>query len=192
MKRFFVIVVAALMAAGMPTAGARQSAAEAEKLLASAKHKAAIDGDLKGAIEEYKKAFAAAGSNRALAAQALLRMAECHQNSARRRRRRSTSGWSATTRIRKTPSCWRAHASTRQVRYAACKGDRSVWVGLQSADGFGTISPDGRFLTYTDWKNGASLALRDLTTGTNHRLTSGGPTQFSAISRDGKQVAYEW
>ena len=67
------------MASGMPAAGARQNAAEAEKLLASAKHKAAIDGDPKGAIEDYKRAFAAAGNNRGLAAEALLRMAECHQ-----------------------------------------------------------------------------------------------------------------
>ncbi len=79
MKRFFIIVCAALMASGMPAAGARQNAAEAEKLLASAKHKAAIDGDPKGAIEDYKRAFAAAGNNRGLAAEALLRMAECHQ-----------------------------------------------------------------------------------------------------------------
>ena len=41
--------------------------------------KAEVEGDLKGAIEAYKKVVANAGANRALAAQALVRMAECYQ-----------------------------------------------------------------------------------------------------------------
>ena len=39
-----------------------QGAAQAEKLLAAADHAATVDGNLKGAIEQYKKAFDAAGS----------------------------------------------------------------------------------------------------------------------------------
>jgi Tol biopolymer transport system component len=71
------------------------------------------------------------------------------------------------------------------------RSDWSVWTG-RDADGFGSISQDGRWLTYTDWANGASLALRDVTSGATYRLTSGGSTQFSVISKDGRQVAYEW
>src|SRR5687768_17570697 len=79
MNRLFVIFVTVALTVGMQIAGAQQSASQAEKLLASAQHKATIDGDLKGAIDDYKKALAAAGGDRTLAAQALLRMAECHQ-----------------------------------------------------------------------------------------------------------------
>ena len=191
MKRFFVIVIAALMTSGMPTAGARQGAAEAEKLLASAKHKATIDGDPKGAIEEYKRAIVAAGSNRGLAAEALLRMAECHQQLG------EAEAQAIYERVIRDYADQRDAVVLARGRITArspgtpVKGDRSVWTGF-GADGFGTISPDGRFLTYTDWQNGAALALRDLTTGTNYRLASGGQTQFSAISRDGKRVAYDW
>jgi Tol biopolymer transport system component len=191
MKRFFVIVIAALMASGMPTAGARQGAAEAEKLLASAKHKATIDGDPKAAIEEYKRAFAAAGSNRGLAADALLRMAECHQQLGEAEAQAIYERVIRDYADQKDAVVMARARIAPRAAGAPVKGDRSVWTGFD-ADGFGTISPDGRFLTYTDWKNGASLAVRDLTTGTSHRLTSGGQTQFSAISRDGKQVAYDW
>jgi hypothetical protein len=73
---------------------------------------------------------------------------------------------------------------------APVKGDRSVWTGFD-ADGFGTISPDGKVRTYTDWKNGAALALRDLTTGSSYRLASGADAVLSNF-QDGKQVAYDW
>ena len=74
MSRLFVIVAAALLAATAPVVQARQTPAPAEKLLASAQHKATIDGDLKGAIDDYQKAIAAAGSNRAARA---IRTAAC-------------------------------------------------------------------------------------------------------------------
>src|SRR5687767_557800 len=79
MNQRLVIIVVTLLMLGTQMTSARQNAVAAETLLARAQHKATIEGDLKGAIEEYKKVVAVAGSNRALAAQALLRMAECHQ-----------------------------------------------------------------------------------------------------------------
>jgi len=48
-----------------------------EVALRAAMEKETVQGDLKGAIEQYKKL--AQGSNRAIAAQALLHMAECYQ-----------------------------------------------------------------------------------------------------------------
>ena len=63
----------------------------------------------------------------------------------------------------------------------------------------GAISPDGRFLSYTDWSTG-DLALQDLETGEKRHLTNKGSWETSsefaeweqAISPDGKQVAYAW
>jgi Tol biopolymer transport system component len=190
MNRLLIPLVATLLSAGLPIAGA-QSATQAEKLFASAQRKATIDGDLKGAIEEYKKAVSAAGSNRALAAQALLRMAECHQKlgdiDAQAIYERLIRDYVDQKEVV-------ALARTRlggRTAVSGVRGDRTVWAG-PGADGFGTVSLDGRYLTYTDWKNGAALMLRNLTTGTSLRLTSGGRTEFSAISRDGRYVAYEW
>lgn len=191
MNRSCVIFVGTLLVAGMQIATAQQSATQAERLLASAEHKATIDGDLRGAIEEYKRALGALGGNRALAAQALLRMAECHQKlgdaEAQAIYERLVRDFADQT---EAVVLARARLATPRP-VARANGDWSVWAGRE-ADGFGTISRDGRFLTYTDWANGGSLALRDLATGQNHRLTSGGATQFSVISKDGRQVAYEW
>lgn len=192
MSRLLVISVAAAICFCLPAVHAQQTAAQAEKYLASAQHKAAIDGDLKGAIDDYKKAIAAAGNNRALVAQALLRMAECHQQlgeaEAQAIYERLVRDYSDQKDVAMAARARRANT----VAAGPVKGDRSLWSG-EDADGFGTITPDGRYMTYTDWANGAQLAIRDLSTGTNYRLTNGGgSTQFSAISKDGKQVAYQW
>jgi Tol biopolymer transport system component len=65
-------------------------------------------------------------------------------------------------------------------------------------DLLGAVSPDGRFLTYTDWRTG-NLAVRDLKTGEDRHLTdkgswfeSGEYAVYSTVSPDGKQIAYGW
>jgi Tol biopolymer transport system component len=191
MNRSYAVLIATLLAVGGPIATAQQNTAQVERLLASAEHKATIDGDLKGAIEEYQRAFAAAGGNRALAARALLRTAECREKLG------DAEAQAIYERVVREFADQNEAVVAARARLATpravtrAKNDWSVWAGRE-ADGFGTISPDGRFLTYTDWQHGGSLALRELATGRNYRLTSGGATQFSAISKDGRQVAYEW
>ncbi len=78
MKRLVVVVATALAVCGAHL-GAQQSRSTIEKRFASAEHKARVEGDLKGAIEEYKRIVASAGSDRAAAARALLRVAEAYQ-----------------------------------------------------------------------------------------------------------------
>src|SRR5579864_2651201 len=51
--------------------------AQADTALQKAIRKETVEGDLKGAIEQYKKL--AQGSNRAIAAQALIHMGECYE-----------------------------------------------------------------------------------------------------------------
>lgn len=59
----------------------------------------------------------------------------------------------------------------------------------------GSVSPDGRFLSYVDWTTG-DLAVRDLRSGESRRLTNTGKSGeyavYSIISPDSKQVAYMW
>jgi Tol biopolymer transport system component len=163
-----------------------------EALLASAEHKASVDGDLKGAIDDYQRALAAAGSNRALAVKALLGMADDYQKlgspEAARIYQRILRDYSDQTGAVGSARS-RIEGATQMSRP---RNDWAVWTS-PDADGFGSISPDGRFLTFTDWANDAALSLRDLASGATYRLiTSGGQTQFSVISKDGKRVAYEW
>lgn len=74
---------------------------------------------------------------------------------------------------------------------------RQVWAG-HDVDDTGTLSADGRYLSFTDWSTG-DLAVHDLVKGTSRRLTntggwekSGDFADQSAISADGSQIAYKW
>jgi Tol biopolymer transport system component len=74
---------------------------------------------------------------------------------------------------------------------------RRVWAG-PGVDLTGSPSPDGTFLSFVDWTTG-DLAIRDLATGASRHLTDKGPWSeseqmalFSAVSRDGRHVAYSW
>src|SRR5687768_4493177 len=72
MKRIVLALTALIvLAAGAPRAQ------EADTLFRAAMNTEMVDGNLTAAIEQYKKVVQA--GSRALAAQALVRMAECHQ-----------------------------------------------------------------------------------------------------------------
>ncbi len=78
---------------------------------------------------------------------------------------------------------------------------RQVWEPSREpilSDSSGAPSPDGRYLSFTEWYS-ANLAVRDLTTGEYRELTDegtwDGPDQWaggSIWSPDGKQIAYAW
>ena len=74
MKRIFAVGITLLLACAVFAA---QSSRSTEVQFKAAQHKEEVEGDLKGAIEDYKKI--ADGKDRALAAQALLRMADAYQ-----------------------------------------------------------------------------------------------------------------
>jgi Tol biopolymer transport system component len=69
---------------------------------------------------------------------------------------------------------------------------RRVWSG---ADVTGKVSPDGRFVSCTDWETG-DIAFHDLITGQNRRLTDGSnpdaTIEYSVPSPDSKSIAYYW
>jgi Tol biopolymer transport system component len=74
---------------------------------------------------------------------------------------------------------------------------RRLWEGPE-VDISGSISPDGRLLSFVDWSTG-DLALRDLTNDTSRRLTNKGRWEQSGeyaerhvYSRDGRFIAYSW
>ena len=73
-------VTAALMLGALLVVPAKPTAqGKADVALRAAMETETVKGDLKDAIEQYKKIVAGAGTNRALAARALTRMAECYQ-----------------------------------------------------------------------------------------------------------------
>ncbi len=196
MKRILIVVVTTLI---VGLSSGTHFAQSGYDLLQKALVKERAEGNLEQAIGLYKRIVQEHASDHALAAKALVEMGQCYEKLGKDEARKayervlrdyadqSTEANEARERL--------AALSGGAERVARSAGDRPVWSGGK-ADGFGTISPDGRFLTYVDWAGTGGLVLRDLVAGTDRRLTAGswaeGQAEFSAISKDGKQVAYQW
>jgi Tol biopolymer transport system component len=161
-----------------------------------------IQGDLNAAIDLYKQVISSNGNNRAVAAQALLRLGGCYEKQG------NAEAAKAYERLLRDYADQAEQAREARSRLAALSGPsgdgtestlvtRLVWEG---ADGVfdNAPSPDGRYISYVDWGSG-NLAIRDLKTNTSRLLTNEGtweePTQsvYSSVwSPDGKQIAYHW
>lgn len=200
MTRRSLMCITALLLATLQTIGAQQTTAHGEKLLARAHHKATVDGDMQGAIVEYKTIVAGAGSDRALAAQALVRMAECYQKLG------DAEAKSIYERVVRDYGDQQESATVARMRLGRSAqvvqstdiAASKVMTLPSTGDFSGSISPDGRLLSHVDWATG-DLAVYDLSARRSRLLTNKGPwTQSeqhalaSAISRDGKRVAYSW
>jgi len=196
MKRFPLrsVALALLFVCAILTAPAAQSLdADLQRVI----QKESVATDLRPIIEEYRKIVARAGSNRALAARALLRIADCYQRIGDAESKRvleqivrdfadqKDMADEARTRL----------GGTRASAAPSGPSTRQVWSG---ADLMGSTSADGRLLSYTDWDTG-DLAIRDLTTNKSRHVTntggwmaSGDYAEYSLMSPDGRQVAVAW
>jgi hypothetical protein len=199
MPRGYLMGIAVLaLSAGMVLDA--QSPRSADVQMKAAQQKAEVEGDLKGAIEAYKKVVASAGANRALAAQALLRMAECYQKLG------DVEARKVYERIAREFADQKDVAADASRRLAALSGQwspdaltaRLVW-SANAIDASASITPDGRFLSFVDWDTG-DIAIRDMPTGQIKRLMAKAGEwrespefgNFPVLSPDLRQVVYEW
>lgn len=163
-----------------------------------------VKGDLRAAVEQYRKI--AQTSDRAVAATALVRMAECYRKLGDAQARRIFE------RVIRDYSDQKASADIARARLADAASNntpglvtRQLWsvppvvLAAKGAQGLGTVSPDGRYFSFVDWSTGGELFLHDLRTGADRRLTNrtnkGKGAEYaegSVISRDGAHVAYAW
>jgi Tol biopolymer transport system component len=73
---------------------------------------------------------------------------------------------------------------------------KQIWTGTK-VDNSGTVSLNGEYLSFVDWKTGG-IAIRNLKTKKNTSLIEGSYdsplryAQYNCISPDGKQIAYNW
>ena len=188
-------IVAALLLA-LLAAGQKNDQAEVQ--LKAAMHKELVDGDLKGAIEQYQKILASFGSNRAVGAKALVQMGQCYEKLGK------TEARNAYERVLREFAEQSEPARLARQRLAALgqpagrpeMAIRRAWASQNLHAG--RPSPDGRYLPYYDTGSG-DLAIHDFTTGQSRRLyvkKGGWETNEEALdpvaSPDGKQVAYCW
>jgi len=201
MKRMTTWIAAATGAALMAlTAGsffAQQSATSSVKeevALRAAMEKETVQGDLKAALEEYKKL--AQSRDRSVAARALVRMADCYHKLGDAEARKVYERVIREYADQKDAVVQaRARLSADDSAKASGVSARQLWVSndvdFSGASGVG-ISPDGRYLAFAN----RGLAVRDLIRGETRTLTAGaagGDYAYRAVfSPDGKQIAYNW
>jgi Tol biopolymer transport system component len=191
MRFLGAMVLAALLSAAA-------SGQRAEVLYQAAQKKEDVDGDLKAAIEGYRRVVTAAGSNRALAAQALVRIGECHEKlgSAEARKAyeqvvgqyadQAEAAARARVRLAALGATRRTGVSLRQFYDPKAKPEVRLW----------NVSADGRYAGATDYETG-NAAVVELATGKSWNITDYGKwndakgfIDEAAISRDGKQMAF--
>lgn len=189
-----VIAAALVMASGL----AAQQKPQEVALQAAIRTETAA-GDLKGAIAQYEQVIAKYRADRTVVATALVRMAECYRMLGEAQARPI---FERVVREFADQAEAVALARGRLAQGRTAGGgpgvvNRQIWTG-PSVDTMGTVSADGRYLSFTDWSTG-DLAIRDLAAGTVRKLTAKGTWQASddfaessAISRDGTQIAYGW
>jgi Tol biopolymer transport system component len=161
-----------------------------------------VKGELQNAIDLYQDILINHPENRQITAKSLFQMGICYEKlgsqEAQKAYQRIIQEFADQKEVLNEART-RLAALEKPAGPAAAKGIvvRQVWSG-PGVDTYGTPSPDGRYLSYTDWETG-DLAVRELATRKTRRLTNKGtqkpPAVFalnSVISPDNKLVAYSW
>ena len=148
------------------------------------------EGNLKEAIKLYQQVVEKYGKDRALAARALMAIGESQaklgETEARKTYERVIKDYADQ---KEAVTLARARLAHSEVPMGIMS--RKIWTGPK-VDVYGSVSSDGRYLSFVDWENNGNLGLHYLTTGVDRLITSGGEAEYSTISRDGKTIAYAW
>ncbi len=181
---------------------AAQKQLSAEVALKNAMEKETMDGDLRAAMEQYKKVIATRGASRAVVAKAMLQLGGCYEKQGSADARKTfeqlikdfadQSDIAAQARARLTAL---AAGTASQVSGSGIRL-RQVWAGQEVTNEIAP-SPDGSFLAYIKRANGETdLILRDVAAGSERRLANLARRDEAAYdlrwSPDGKGVIYIW
>jgi Tol biopolymer transport system component len=188
------LLLAMMMGAALLLSGPQSD--RPDQQLQSAINKEVVEGDLKGAIELYKKIAAQPGAGRATVATALLRMGQCYEKLGNAEAR------TAYERVVRDFADQAGIVAQARVRLAALGGTggagglvaRRV---LTDASGVGEVlTADGKYIRGIDWETGDVVQF-EIAGGQRTRIKNTGPWseteksyEYQAFSRDGKQIAY--
>jgi Tol biopolymer transport system component len=202
MKSKAIVSAALALVVAFVLAGAGQQSAE--QIYKAGLYEEEVGGNLQKAIEIYQDILKRFPDNRGIAAMAQLHIGLCYdklgtaeaekafqkvldnypeQSEAVREAKEKLSLLLKSSALKKT--------GDTEFRL------RQVWAGSR-VDILGGVSPDGRYLSFVDWETG-DLAIREIATGTNRRVTNKGTwaqspefALFSKWAPDSRRIAYQW
>lgn len=197
MKTLHLCVAVAWLSLTLAAAPPQAGQADADVALKAAMHKELVDGDLAGAIDEYKRLAARPGVSRAVAAKALLQMAQSYEKLG------SPEARGAYERVSRDYVDQRAMADEARTRLAAlvrpvtatASPARRLLIDHRATPPFYLKQTrDGRSgVRYNEQQRGFELI--DIATRATRRLTTEGPAASEAgvgqelLSNDGRQLA---
>jgi Tol biopolymer transport system component len=177
---------------------------QAQRLFTEAVYTEEVNGDLEKAIQQYSTIIKNFPGERPVAAQALLRLGMANEKLGKKQ---------ASTYYQQIISQYADQ--TEQVASARKRLERlktdTEHAGIppgpkfvthiklaELSDIYGQVSPDGRFISYVNWKHG-NLAIYDIHTGASEDVTNEGTwdgkaafADMSVWSPDNTQIAYTW
>lgn len=197
-----VAFLVSALAANNASPGLSQQSAE--DLYQAALLKKEAEGDLSGAIKLFQNIVTKFPDKRDIAAKAQLQIGICHEKLGTAEAEKAFQKV-----IDNYPEQSEAVREAKEKlsvllrsRALIKTGDsefklRQVWAGT-GVDTLGAVSLDGRYLSFVDWETG-DLAIREIATGTNRRLTNKGSwaqspefALFSKWSPDSRRIVYQW
>jgi len=192
MKPILMLILAVSLVAGIAPAAENPS-----DLFQQALVKERTEGNLPEAIKLYQRIVDKYASNRKVAAQALLQLAECQTKLGDAQARKSLE------RLVRDFADQKEAVAQARVRLAALGGPggagglvaRRV---LTDASGVGgVLTADGKYISQMDWGTGDVLQF-EVASGQRSRITNRGPwgerenpVEGHVFSRDGKQIVYD-
>jgi hypothetical protein len=163
----------------------------AQMMFEAARKKEVVDGDLNTAIQQYKTIASKYAGDRAVAANALIRMADCYQKlgdaeSQKIYERVLRDYGDQKEAVAVARARLGRNGSARETGILA----RQVWAGSEVYTN-GRPSPDGRYLPFV---RDGRLSLHDLITGENRVLASEHDcaAESPVFTPDGKRIVYFW
>jgi Tol biopolymer transport system component len=192
----------AIVLIAAPSSGQKND--QAELALKAAIKTETVDGNLKSAIEQYRKIVALPGAGRAAVATALLRMGLCHEKLGDADTREARSTYELLVRQYADQA---EQVQVARSRLAALTGAPNRTAGAELTirrvlsgalgDSVESPSPDGRYLSIYDAESGGDLAIWEIANGRKRRLTNRDRSTAESVlgstwSPDGKKIAYCW
>lgn len=195
----FVILIVVLGAL-ISIEGSDRQTEDPAIFLRAAIEKEEVEGDLQGAIALYKKIIANYGDNRAIAAKAQLHIGHCYQKLGLKQ---AHEAYQQVVDVfpeqREAVKVAKEKLALLQQMETMAQSDRKEFKMSKIMDGWGKVSPDGRFIASTNTITG-NINLFEINSGKKREIALGGNTKavnsqfaaFLAWSRDGKALVYSW